>query len=142
MTALKLTMNALFCMLSSWIVIYHQCDSCMVCVVLLQVFDFIRDFTPKPMGTREAVLGCAAKDAMDIGAGCIMVVTTRGLMSLQQLLAGILCRVVQLISALAFFTFGLLFVFRGCTILSKFANFVMKALCIGIGWIALPGTQI
>jgi hypothetical protein len=46
--------------------------------MIMQVYDFIRDFTAKPMSTREAVLGCAAKDAMDIDAGMVMVVTTKG----------------------------------------------------------------
>lgn len=44
----------------------------------LQNFDFIRDFTRKPMSTKEAVLGCAAKDAIDVDAGMIVVVTTKG----------------------------------------------------------------
>ncbi len=43
-----------------------------------QVYDFIRDFTNKPMSTKEAVLGCAAKDALDVMAGMIIVVTTKG----------------------------------------------------------------
>lgn len=30
------------------------------------------------MSTREAVLGCAAKDAIDVDAGLILVVTTKG----------------------------------------------------------------
>ncbi|GFH10858.1 pyruvate kinase, partial [Haematococcus lacustris] len=30
------------------------------------------------MSTREAVLGCAAKDVLDVGAGMIIVVTTKG----------------------------------------------------------------
>jgi pyruvate kinase len=43
-----------------------------------QVYDFIRDFTLRPMSTREAVLGCAAKNALDVGAGLVIVVTSRG----------------------------------------------------------------
>ncbi len=44
----------------------------------LQTYDFIRDFTAKPMGTKEAVLGCAVKDALDIKAAMIIVVTSKG----------------------------------------------------------------
>ena len=59
-----------------------------------QTYDFIRDFTAKPMSTKEAVLGCAAKDAMDVSftcaeqmlyargvgcqGGCLQAVSTKG----------------------------------------------------------------
>jgi len=43
-----------------------------------QVGLFLRDFTPKPMGTLEAVLCCAAKNAVDIAAGLIICFTQSG----------------------------------------------------------------
>ena len=43
-----------------------------------QTFDFIRDFTPKPLSTEEAVMSCAAKNTVDISAGLVVVVTSNG----------------------------------------------------------------
>ncbi len=43
-----------------------------------QVGVFVRDFTPKPMCTREAVLCCAAKNAVDVGAGLIVIFSEKG----------------------------------------------------------------
>jgi pyruvate kinase len=43
-----------------------------------QNFDFIRDFTDKPMSTVEAVVSCAAKDAIDVDATLIVVFTSNG----------------------------------------------------------------
>ena len=42
-----------------------------------QIYNFIRDFTPMPVGSIEAVVSCAAKTAVDLGAalGCIVVFT-------------------------------------------------------------------
>mmetsp|Transcript_24731 Transcript_24731/g.44566 ORF Transcript_24731/g.44566 Transcript_24731/m.44566 type:complete len:725 (-) Transcript_24731:218-2392(-) len=47
-----------------------------------QVFDFIRNFTEKPMSTREAVLGCAAKNVLDVNAGLVVVVSNTGIPAL------------------------------------------------------------
>eukprot|EP00798_Chlamydomonas_sp_ICE-L_P012268 gene12268-15414_t len=43
-----------------------------------ETYDFIRDFSDKPMTTSEAVLGCACMEAIDVGASLILVVTTKG----------------------------------------------------------------
>ncbi|KXZ44735.1 hypothetical protein GPECTOR_63g60 [Gonium pectorale] len=43
-----------------------------------QVYDFIRDFSPKPMSTVEAVLGCAAKNVLDVDAALIVVFSSTG----------------------------------------------------------------
>eukprot|EP00961_Rhodomonas_salina_P053977 724801-Rhodomonas_salina.1 len=43
-----------------------------------QVGTFIRDFTPKPVGMVEAVLTCAAKNAVDVHAGLIVVFSESG----------------------------------------------------------------
>ena len=44
-----------------------------------QVYNFIRDFTPMPVGTIEAVVACASKTAVDIpDLGCIVVFSESG----------------------------------------------------------------
>ncbi|KAJ1479373.1 pyruvate kinase [Baffinella frigidus] len=43
-----------------------------------QVGAFVRDFTPRPFGTVEAVLSSVAKNAIDIGAGLIVVFSENG----------------------------------------------------------------
>jgi hypothetical protein len=42
------------------------------------VYDYIRDFSSKPMCTMEAVVSAAAKDVLDLDASLILVVTTTG----------------------------------------------------------------
>ncbi|EFJ40446.1 pyruvate kinase [Volvox carteri f. nagariensis] len=43
-----------------------------------QVYDFIRDFSARPMSTAEAVLGCAAKNVLDVDAALILVISSTG----------------------------------------------------------------
>jgi hypothetical protein len=43
-----------------------------------QQWEFIRDFSDRPMHTAEAVLGAAAKDALDVAAGLVVVVSRSG----------------------------------------------------------------
>ncbi|GIL77051.1 hypothetical protein Vretimale_3233 [Volvox reticuliferus] len=43
-----------------------------------QVYDFIRDFSARPMSTVEAVLGCAAKNVLDVEAALILVISSTG----------------------------------------------------------------
>jgi pyruvate kinase len=45
-----------------------------------QIYNFIRDFTPMPVGSIEAVVSCAAKTAVDLGSalGCIVVFSELG----------------------------------------------------------------
>ena len=45
-----------------------------------QIYNFIRDFTPMPVGSIEAVVSCAAKTAVDLSAalGCIVVFSELG----------------------------------------------------------------
>ena len=43
-----------------------------------QLFDFLRDLTPKPMRTIEAVVSCAAKNAVDTSAALILVFSENG----------------------------------------------------------------
>ncbi|KAG2495346.1 hypothetical protein HYH03_006615 [Edaphochlamys debaryana] len=43
-----------------------------------QVYDFIRDFSARPMSTTEAVLGCAAKNVLDVDAALILVIGSTG----------------------------------------------------------------
>lgn len=42
------------------------------------MYDYIRDFSSKPMCTMEAVVSAAAKDVLDLDASLILVVTTTG----------------------------------------------------------------
>jgi pyruvate kinase len=41
-------------------------------------FSFVRDFTPKPFSTDEAVASCAVKSCIDLGAALILVLTADG----------------------------------------------------------------
>ncbi|GFR42123.1 hypothetical protein Agub_g2966 [Astrephomene gubernaculifera] len=43
-----------------------------------QVYDYIRDFSSRPMSTAEAVLGCAAKNVLDVDAALIVVFSSTG----------------------------------------------------------------
>lgn len=43
-----------------------------------QNYDFVRDFTDKPMSTEEAMVSCAAKDAIDVDGTLIIVFTSSG----------------------------------------------------------------
>jgi pyruvate kinase len=63
-----------------------QCISCRLALLQLaqvgtnyyQQWEFIRDFSDRPMHTAEAVLGAAAKDALDVAAGLVVVVSRSG----------------------------------------------------------------
>jgi pyruvate kinase len=57
---------------------HRICKNAEVGVNSYQVYDFLRDFTPKPVGTLEAFVACAAKNAVDINSGLIVAFSEGG----------------------------------------------------------------
>jgi len=57
---------------------HRICESAEVGINYYQVFDYIRDFTPKPVGTVEAFVACAAKNAVDMNCGLIVAFSEGG----------------------------------------------------------------
>ncbi len=47
----------------------------------VQNFNFIRNFTPKPLGELQAIMASAAKLALDIDAGLIIALSKNGIIA-------------------------------------------------------------
>ena len=57
---------------------HRICKNAELGINYYQVYDFIRDFTPKPVGTVEAFVACAAKNAVDLNPGMILAFSEGG----------------------------------------------------------------